>query len=186
MSHGQRASALIGSGSGAPGRRHRASSAPPPPAGTGSHGRAAHAADTSSSHNAGRAPRARGWWPRPSSGGHQPAPNPLGDLGDDGVAEGSQSVHPSGNPMSHSTHVGFNAPFTAVRRLSPPSPPEDPGPPIPSDSVGVGQRATNVATDRLLAVPDPDRLGPFQSDAVGVPTDNPDAFAEVRGADVSC
>jgi hypothetical protein len=32
------------------------------------------------------------------------------DLRDDRVPEASQTVHPSGNPMSHSTHVGFNAP----------------------------------------------------------------------------
>jgi hypothetical protein len=33
------------------------------------------------------------------------------DLRDDGISEGSKAVHPSGNPMSHSTHVGFNAPL---------------------------------------------------------------------------
>src|SRR5210317_652254 len=32
------------------------------------------------------------------------------DLWDDAVAEGFKAVHPVGNPMSHSTHVGFNAP----------------------------------------------------------------------------
>jgi hypothetical protein len=40
----------------------------------------------------------------------------LGYLGDDGVAEASKSVHPAGNPMSHSTHVGFNCPPTADDR----------------------------------------------------------------------
>jgi hypothetical protein len=38
---------------------------------------------------------------------------PLGDLGDEGVSEGSKSVHPVGNPMSHSTHVGFRLPPTS-------------------------------------------------------------------------
>ena len=32
------------------------------------------------------------------------------NLRDDGVSESPKSVHPAGNPMSHSTHVGFNAP----------------------------------------------------------------------------
>ena len=47
--------------------------------------------------------------------------------------------------MSHSTHVGFNCPIgcpasanTVVLKFSPPSRPELPGPPIPSDFVGVG------------------------------------------------
>lgn len=70
-----------------------------------------------------------------------PAPDKLDDLRDDGVAEGPKSVHPSGNPMSHSTHVGFSEPSTAVRKLSPPSLPEEPGPPVPSLDVGVGQTA---------------------------------------------
>jgi hypothetical protein len=43
-------------------------------------------------------------------GGEDQPPDVFGDLGDDGVSEGPQSVHPSGNPMSHSTHVGFNGP----------------------------------------------------------------------------
>jgi len=37
----------------------------------------------------------------------------LGHLGDYGVSEGPQSVHPLGNPMSHSTHVGFSCPLAA-------------------------------------------------------------------------
>src|SRR6185312_7710003 len=32
------------------------------------------------------------------------------DLRDDGVSEGLKAVHPSGNTISHSTHVGFNEP----------------------------------------------------------------------------
>jgi hypothetical protein len=39
---------------------------------------------------------------------------PLGDLRDEGVSEGSKSVHPVGNPMSHSTHVGFKLPVTTL------------------------------------------------------------------------
>jgi hypothetical protein len=38
------------------------------------------------------------------------SPDDFDDLRDDRVPEASQTVHPSGNPMSHSTHVGFNAP----------------------------------------------------------------------------
>jgi hypothetical protein len=37
-------------------------------------------------------------------------PDDFNDLRYDGVAEASQAVHPSGNPMSHSTHVGFSEP----------------------------------------------------------------------------
>src|SRR5215831_10516346 len=74
----------------------------------------------------------------------------FGDLGDYGVAEASQSVHPVGNPMSHSTHVGFRLPPTAVLRLSPPSRPEDPGPPSPSALVGVGQSLTAAFNSSLL------------------------------------
>jgi hypothetical protein len=46
--------------------------------------------------------------------GHDVSSDPFGDLGDDGVAEASKSVHPVGNPMSHSTHVGFNCPVIYV------------------------------------------------------------------------
>jgi hypothetical protein len=38
------------------------------------------------------------------------AADDFGDLGYYGVSESSKSVHPAGNPMSHSTHVGFNLP----------------------------------------------------------------------------
>ena len=34
----------------------------------------------------------------------------FGNLGHYGVSESSQSVHPGGNPMSHSTHIGLNFP----------------------------------------------------------------------------
>src|SRR6185503_436653 len=50
------------------------------------------------------------------------------DLGDDCVSKGSKSVHPAGNPISHSTHVGFNGPLTAVCKFIPPSRPCVPGP----------------------------------------------------------
>jgi hypothetical protein len=42
------------------------------------------------------------------------AADDFGDLRDDGVSEGSKAVHPRGNPMSHSTHVGFSAPPAAL------------------------------------------------------------------------
>jgi hypothetical protein len=51
---------------------------------------------------------------RSRGGLHDAAADVLGYLGDDGVSEAAQSVHPSGNPMSHSTHVGFNAPLMYV------------------------------------------------------------------------
>lgn len=35
-------------------------------------------------------------------------------LGHDGISEASKSVHPSGNPMSHSTHIGFSWPPMTV------------------------------------------------------------------------
>jgi hypothetical protein len=38
----------------------------------------------------------------------------FGDLGDYGVSEDSESVHPVGNPISHSTHIGFNIPVVCV------------------------------------------------------------------------
>jgi hypothetical protein len=36
----------------------------------------------------------------------------LGDLWDYGVTEGFKSVHPVGNPISHSTHGGFKGPLS--------------------------------------------------------------------------
>jgi hypothetical protein len=36
------------------------------------------------------------------------SPDEIGDLWDDGIAEGAQTLHSVGNPISHSTHVGFN------------------------------------------------------------------------------
>jgi hypothetical protein len=47
----------------------------------------------------------------------------LGALRDDRVAEGPQSVHPAGNPISHSTHVGFSGPeVTSLRSMEPSRP----------------------------------------------------------------
>src|ERR1700683_5039871 len=34
----------------------------------------------------------------------------LRDLGDDGVSQAAESVHPCGRPISHSTHCGFSFP----------------------------------------------------------------------------
>ena len=39
--------------------------------------------------------------------------NQFNDLGDDGVSEASKSVHPIGNPISHSGNVGLKRPLTA-------------------------------------------------------------------------
>ena len=102
----------------------------------------------------------------------------FGDLGDYGVAESSQSVHPRGNPMSHSTHVGFSCPpvdsgstasssvspswcedsafrRTAVRKFGPPARPWCPGPPEASALVGVGHRLCRaiVSNDGRTAAP---------------------------------
>jgi len=46
------------------------------------------------------------------------SPNPLRDLGDEGISEGSKTAHPSGNPISHSTHAGFSDPPAFVGALS--------------------------------------------------------------------
>src|SRR6185503_3699677 len=40
------------------------------------------------------------------------ATDQFGDLRDYGVSELLKSVHPAGNPMSHSTHVGFKLPIS--------------------------------------------------------------------------
>src|SRR5262245_33611166 len=47
--------------------------------------------------------------------GDESPPEPFGELRDDGVAERAQSVHPAGNPINHSTHVGFNKPPLTCR-----------------------------------------------------------------------
>jgi len=43
---------------------------------------------------------------------HNCPANYFRDLRDDRVSQALETVHPSGNPISHSTHVGFNAPPT--------------------------------------------------------------------------
>ena len=81
---------------------------------------------------------------------------------DHSVAELSKLVHPIGTPINHATHIGFRLPpahvakpsplvgleplrlwfpltVTVVRRFIPPSLPLCPGPPVPSDLVGVGK-----------------------------------------------
>lgn len=97
---------------------------------------------------------------------------------DDGVAESSKSVHPRGNPISHSTKVGDSGPgvssATTVRRFRPPPRPEFPGPPIPSAAVGVG----NHDPRSRCAIDGAD----WFAFAVGV-CNNEDAVTEVRGAD---
>lgn len=68
-------------------------------------------------------------------------------LRDDGVAESLESVHPRGNPMSHSTHGGFRLPPTSAARFLPCVPLRCDG--VGrfvrfsfGDALGVGQRRT--------------------------------------------
>jgi hypothetical protein len=89
---------------------------------------------------------------------HQSSADHLADLGHYGVPEGSDSVHPSGKPINHSTHLGFSCPgvpasdigcaparCTAVASLSPHGEPVLGGgrssgcAPLASLAVGVGQ-----------------------------------------------
>jgi hypothetical protein len=94
----------------------------------------------------------------------------FGAGGDDGVSEGSEAVHPSGNPMSHSTHVGFNCPglasvaftcwssesvcpgFTSTRPLC-----------SAFDAIGVRQTASGRPSLLRRSF-----VRPFQSRAIGV------------------
>src|SRR4029077_18866706 len=39
-----------------------------------------------------------------------PPPDPLGDLRHNGISERGKAVHPIGNPISHSTHIGLSRP----------------------------------------------------------------------------
>ena len=87
-------------------------------------------------------------------GGEDRAAYDFRDLRDDRVAESPQSVHPSGNPMSHSTHAGFRAPPTAafsgrlLRSIC------DGGPLLEASCVvGVGHQRT--ASPKLLPKPLP-------------------------------
>ncbi len=85
----------------------------------------------------------------------------FGDLRDYGIAEGCKSVCALGNPMSHSTHVGFSAPEPSnackawSRRSRDLSRPllrvSDAGLlPLCIDVVGVGHMHTIPARPRLL------------------------------------
>ena len=44
-------------------------------------------------------------------GRHYRTPDDLDDLRDDGISEASKAVHPTGNPISHSTQSGFSLPL---------------------------------------------------------------------------
>ena len=73
----------------------------------------------------------------------------LGDLGDDRVPATLETVHSRGNPMSHSTHVGFNCPPAGITPIagSVSCPRRCPGfeEPFQSFAEGVGVRAIAVA-----------------------------------------
>ena len=49
---------------------------------------------------------------------HHPPADDFGAGGDDGVSESSEAVHPSGYPMSHSTHVGFRGPVPPSSQIA--------------------------------------------------------------------
>ena len=75
---------------------------------------------------------------------------------DDRVAEAMQAVHPSGNPMSHSTHVGFREPLGSSRSTASQSvlsgllpraiSVSDLAPPFQSRDAGVGHRRLAAAS----------------------------------------
>jgi len=118
-------------------------------------------------------------------------------LGDEGVAEGGKAVHPIGNPISHSTHAGFNAPglgggvslpvrslrLTSPRRVRCALAPEgrrpvkivtslSRRPPLPSAAFGVGQSSSLATAVTRSSPPLLDRFflaksGPL-ADAFGV------------------
>ena len=137
---------------------------------------------------------------------HQAPPDVFSDLRDDGVAKGSQTVHPSGYPMSHSTHVGFKLPLPSVAfreagkdACRPPRARHPaPGGPIQSRAFGVGHAFTAVArrspkplpfmcfclclcTSRR-AITDSTNSFTLNAPASGV-GHKPDAVTAVRGAD---
>jgi hypothetical protein len=106
-------------------------------------------------------------------------PEPLRDLRDERVSEGPKSVHPSGNPISHSTHVGSVPSFQAlafgvghfVTAVAKPSPLVGLAPLrlwLPF-TVGVGHTCTAVSR-RWFGSPASISfaLGPFAIDALGV------------------
>jgi hypothetical protein len=63
---------------------------------------------------------------RTTCSGDNLPPDEFGYVGNNGVSDPSHSVHLVGNPMCHSSHVGFSGPMrttvraTAVTRSSPP------------------------------------------------------------------
>lgn len=87
--------------------------------------------------------------------------------------------------MSHSTHSGFRLPPTAVLKFSPPDIPEQPGPPIPSERVGVGHIRITAPTRLSLFAWLGGRLAFFESLTVGV-GNKEDAAPEVWGAKGGC
>jgi hypothetical protein len=112
---------------------------------------------------------------------------PLRDLREEGVPEGSKAVHPAGNPMSHSTHVGFNCPVTTLT-------PWD-CKPERQFAVGVGimprSTALTITVSDVIVLRGPPFIRCFiamcasgvfpSSRATGV-GHNPDPVAPVRGA----
>jgi hypothetical protein len=98
-------------------------------------------------------------------------PDYFRDLRDERVAERPKSVHPSGNPMSHSTHVGFNEPLPSECLVYPGRLSVLPMPPVcfsPSDARAVGKcifRPSKPFTGTLLQL---SAEPSFQSRLVGV------------------
>ena len=116
----------------------------------------------------------------------------FGDLGDYGVAESSQSVHPRGNPMSHSTHVGFSVPPTCTTNGSDPSEPGALAAPLKvrlSRAIGVGQSrrhdsgASSIDGISRGSTPDANSTACISegADALPVIADRPVRSADTRG-----
>jgi hypothetical protein len=76
----------------------------------------------------------------------------LRDLRDDGVTEATQLTHSLGNPMSHATHCGFNAPVVCGSPVNAfGSRPELRMPvALVLDASGVGSSVTSVLRGRLF------------------------------------
>jgi hypothetical protein len=107
----------------------------------------------------------------------------LDHLRDYGVSEGFKSVHPVGNPMSHSTHVGFNAPPVAACKFSAPCLLGPDPAPVWQFAWGVGHVFTaQFRASQLRRICDAEPLF-FASFTVGVGHD-PRAVPLVRGANV--
>ena len=135
------------------------------------------------------------------------AADQFGDLRDYGVSEPFKSVCSIGNPISHSTHVGFSPP--RLPELTPSTMPTDRGsedccrpgalliPALKSPALGVGHivtqrfRLTDLFVSKFNASLDVHRRSMW-SDAAGVGTecvglkvsDDPDAVASVMCANV--